>query len=147
MDEELRRMQSIVEEMFKAQNGIEGLNLLIPRINAVFQVMFGCDREKDSFKRIFADYCRVNHVDRFFLVSESWMVQSAIGIDPSIRPSERSDRIEILVCALISVNGNEMGWAKIEEEGGKRILGQWQNHQGEAQSPYWDECLYRPSFN
>jgi hypothetical protein len=147
MDEELRRMQSIVEEMFHEQNGIEGLNLLIPRTNAVFQVMFGSDSEKDSFKYVFTDYCRLNQIDRFFLISESWMVQSAFGLDPSIRPSKRSDRIEILVCALISSKGNEMGWAKIEEEDGKRFLGPWQDHQGAAQSPYWDECLNRPSSN
>jgi hypothetical protein len=144
VDRELQAIQALTENIFKKHGGISGLVLSVPKTHTIFQMNFQNDSEKDLFKKLFTAYCRENQIDHFLLVSESWMVKSSGGVDLNIRPSESKDRIEIVFCALISVYGNDMVWAEIRKAANKRALGPWHASPGEAQSPYWDSCLFRP---
>lgn len=147
MDDELRRIQDIAEEMFNSQRGLEGLSLLVPKTQAIFQVRFRNDKEKDIFREVFTQYCKLNRIVRFFLVGEKYI---HCGASELLSTGDRKwtfDRNVVLSCSLFSITGIETVAARIVTEGRTRTLGYWEHSHGDVESPYWIGCLYRPWSN
>ena len=58
-----------------------------------------------------------------------------------VMPSQAKDRKEMLMCVIISKNGNQVALAEIKSEGEKRKLAGWNYDVNIEMESRWDICL------
>ena len=139
--------KGFAEHVFKNNDGINGMNIFIPKTKAVMVVVLGGPEEKESFiNEFFREYCFTNAVDSFCILSEAWMAQMSKG-DKFVMPSEHPDKIEVVICSIITKEKASTVLAPIISADTMRVLGPWQELPDTGESPVWQKVFYHPENN
>jgi len=124
------------ERMFYDFGSIKGTLFFIPETRTIIQTNLGDEKAKENFIIKFSQYCERRKVIEFVLITEIWISRTA-----GVMPSQAKDRKEMLMCVIISKNGNQVALAEIKDEGVKRRLAGWSYDVDMEMESRWDICL------